>query len=170
MSLIDIIIIAIVVSFTLVSAAWGFIRQAIAVAGLVVGIWLAGLFGASLANTFGFLNNPQAAKGLAFVVIVLVVSGIASATASVLYFVAGLLFLGLLDHFLGAVLGFVQGILMCGVFLIGVITIWPDWSEQQLNDSFLANHLVGFLTVLPLLPAPQELKDLIENVRTLVKQ
>ena len=169
MSLIDIIIIAIVISFTLVSAAWGFIRQAIAVAGLVAGIWLAGIFGTTLANTFGFLNNPQAAKGLAFVVIVLVVSGIASAAASVLYFVAGLLFLGLMDHFLGAVLGFIQGILVCGVLLIGAMTIWPDWSQQQLNSSFLANHMVGFLTALPLLSAPQELKDLIENVRSLVK-
>ncbi|MBN9392686.1 MAG: CvpA family protein [Chloroflexi bacterium] len=169
MSLIDLIIIAIVISFTLVSAAWGFIRQAIAVAGLVAGIWLAGLFSTTLANAFGFLNNPQAAKGLAFVVIVLVVSGIASAAASVLYFVAGLLFLGLMDHFLGAVLGFIQGILVCGVLLIGAMTIWPDWSEQQLNGSFLANHMVGFLIALPLLPAPQELKDLIENVRSLVK-
>jgi membrane protein required for colicin V production len=169
MSLIDLIIIAIVISFTLVSAAWGFIRQVIAVAGLVAGIWLAGLFSTTLANAFGFLNNPQAAKGLAFVVIVLVVSGIASAAASVLYFVAGLLFLGLLDHFLGAVLGFIQGILVCGVLLIGAMAIWPDWSAQQLNGSFLANRMVGFLTALPLLPAPQELKDLIENVRSLVK-
>ena len=169
MSLLDIIIIAVLISFTLISAAWGFIRQAIAVAGLVAGIWLAGLFGNTLANTLGFLDNPQAAKGLAFVIIVLVVSGIASAAASVLYFVSGLLFLGLLDHFLGAVLGFVQGILMTGVLLVGAMTIWPDWSQQQLNQSFLANHLVGFLTALPLVPAPQELKDLIEKVRALVK-
>jgi hypothetical protein len=58
---------------------------------------------------------------------------------------------------------------MCGVVLIGAMTIWPDWSQAQLNGSFLANHLVGFLTALPLLSAPQELKDLIENVRSLVK-
>lgn len=169
MSLLDIIIITVLISFTLVSAAWGFIRQVIAVGGLIAGIWLAGMFGNTLANSFGFLNNPQTAKGVAFVVIVLVVSGIASAAASVVYFVAGLLFLGLLDHFLGAVLGFVQGILMIGVFLIGTMTIWPDWSQQQLNQSFLANHLVGFLTTLPLMSAPQELRDLIEKVRALVK-
>jgi membrane protein required for colicin V production len=169
MSLLDIIIIAILISFTLVSAAWGFIRQAIAVGGLIGGIWLAGMFSSGLANSFGFLNNPQAAKGLAFVVIVFVVSGIASAAASVIYFVAGLLFLGLLDHFLGAILGFVQGILMIGVFLIGAMTIWPDWSQQQLAQSFLANHLVGFLTAIPLLPAPQDLKDLIEKARVFVK-
>ncbi len=169
MSLLDIIIIAVLISFTLVSAAWGFIRQVIAVGGLIAGIWLAGIFGNTLANSFGFLDNPQAARGLAFVVIVLVVSGIASAAASVVYFVSGLLFLGLLDHFLGAILGFVQGILMTGVFLVGAMTIWPEWSQQQLNQSFLANHLVGFLTALPLLPAPQELKDFIEKARSLVK-
>lgn len=169
MSLLDIIIIAVLISFTLVSAAWGFIRQLIAVGGLIAGIWLAGIFGNTLANSFGFLDNPQAARGLAFVVIVLVVSGIASAAASVVYFVSGLLFLGLLDHFLGAILGFVQGILMTGVVLVGVMTIWPEWSQQQLNQSFLANRLVGFLTALPLLPAPQELKDFIEKARSLVK-
>jgi membrane protein required for colicin V production len=169
MSILDIIIIAVLISFTLVSAAWGFIRQIIAVGGLIAGIWLAGMFGGSLANSFGFLNNPQAAKGLAFVVIVLVVSGIASAAASVIYFVAGLLFLGLLDHVLGAVLGFVQGVLMIGVFLIGAMTLWPEWSQQQLNQSFLANHLVGFLTTLPLMSAPQDLKDFIEKARSFVK-
>jgi membrane protein required for colicin V production len=169
MSILDIIIIAVLISFTLVSAAWGFIRQIIAVGGLIAGIWLAGMFSASLANSFGFLNNPQAAKGLAFVVIVLVVSGIASAAASVIYFVTGLLFLGLLDHVLGAVLGFVQGVLMVGVFLIGAMTLWPEWSQQQLNQSFLANHLVGFLTILPLMSAPQDLKDFIEKARSFVK-
>lgn len=169
MSLLDIIIIGVLISFTLISAAWGFIRQVIALGGLIVGIWLAGVFGTSLANAFGFLNNPQAAKGLAFVVIVLVVSGIASAAASIIYFVAGLLFLGLLDHFLGALLGFIQGILMVGVILIGVMTIWPEWSQQQLSQSFLANQLAGFLTAVPLLTAPQELKDFIEKVRSLVK-
>lgn len=169
MSLLDILIIAVLISFTLVSAAWGFVRQIIAVGGLVAGIWLAGMFGSSLANSFGFLNNPQAAKGLAFVVIVLVVSGIASAAASLVYFVAGLLFLGLLDHVLGAFLGFVQGILMIGVFLIGAMTLWPEWSQQQLNQSFLANQLVGFLTTLPLMAAPQDLKDFIEKARSFVK-
>jgi hypothetical protein len=58
---------------------------------------------------------------------------------------------------------------MIGVFLIGAMTIWPDWSQQQLAQSFLANHLVGFLTAIPLLPAPQDLKDLIEKARVFVK-
>ena len=165
MSLLDIIIIAIVVSFTLVSAAWGVIRQVIAVGGLIVGILLASALDTTVAGWLGFLNNPPVAKGVAFVGIVLIVSAAASIVASILYFVSGLLFLGLFDHLLGAMLGFVQGVLMIGVFLVAALTISPDWTQQQLAQSFLANQAVGALTSLTLLLAPQELKDLVQNAR-----
>lgn len=166
MSALDVILIGIILSFTLVSAVWGVIRQVIALGGLVVGIWLASVVNVSVANSLTFVNNPSVAKGLAFVLVVLGVSLVASLVASILYFVTGLLFLGWLDHVLGAVLGFVQAILMSGIFLVAALTIFPDWTQQQLNQSSLANQLAGTLTSLTLLLAPQDLKQIVEQART----
>ena len=165
MSILDIITIGIVISFTLVSAAWGLIRQVIAVGGLFIGLWLGGVLNPTVAGWLGFVNDPAVAKGLAFVIVVLVVSTLASVIASVLYFVAGLLFLGWLDHVLGAFLGFIQGIVMLGVFLVAALSLFPDWTHQQLTQSFLANQMVGPLTSLALVVAPQDLKHIIEQAR-----
>jgi membrane protein required for colicin V production len=163
MSILDILTITIVVSFTLASAAWGFVRQVIAVGGLLVGLWLASAFNTTVAGWLGFIDDPAVAKGLAFVLVVFVVSTIASLVASVLYFMVGLLFLGWLDHLLGAFLGFVQGVLMLGVFMIAALTMFPDWTQQQLPQSFIANQLVGGLTNIALVVAPQDLKHIVQQ-------
>ena len=164
MSLLDLIIISILVFCTLISAAWGFIRQVIAVGGLLIGIWLAGTFDTTVAGSLGFITDPKLAKGVAFVIIVLVVSAIASIIASVLYFMAGLLFLGLFDHLLGAFLGFIQGVLFVGIFLVATLTIWPDWTKQQLAQSTIADKVVDPLTSVTLVLAPQDLKDFIQHL------
>ncbi len=156
-------IIALVLAFTLVSAAWGVIRQAIAVGGLIFGLILAANLSEPISKWFGFINNPQVARGVVFILIVVIISSIASAIATVLYFVSGLLFLGLFDHLLGAFLGFVQGVLAVGILLIAGLLIFPDWMNQQLNVSVIANKLVQPVSDLALLVAPQDLKDLIHT-------
>ncbi len=169
MSLLDIIIIVLIIAFTIAGGAWGLIRQAIAVGGLIVGLILAGQLSPSLAPALGFINNPPVAKGLAFVAIVILVSIIASVLASVLYFAAGLLFLGLFDHLLGAVLGFIQGWLAVGVGLVAGVELFPAWTLEQLQLSFLANKVFGVVSGLALLFAPQELKDAIKVISDQLK-
>lgn len=163
MSFLDILIISLVVSFSLVGAVWGVIRQVIALGGLLVGIWLASTFNSNVAAMLGVINNPQVARGVAFILIVIGVSFVASLIASILYFVVGLLFLGWLDHLLGAGLGFIQGLLSVGIVLVGLLTLSPDWTQQQLAQSFLADKVASGLTGLTLLPAPPELKEIIER-------
>lgn len=166
MSTLDIIILTILISFTVASALWGIIRQVIAIAGLIIGILLAGAYSDQFAGIFGFINNPQAAKGLAYVLIVALVSALASTLASILYFVAGLLFLGVVDHALGAFLGLVQGVIVAGVFLVAALSVAPDWTQSQLATSQFSGHLSGFLTNVALLPAPLDLKEFIDRVAT----
>jgi membrane protein required for colicin V production len=163
MSLLDLILIGIVISFTLVSAAWGVVRQGIAIAGLVLGLIFAGQLSEPLSKALGFIDNPAAARGVAFLIIVIGFSLTASIIASILYFVVGLLFLGPLDHLLGALLGFIQGILAIGVFLVGGMLIAPDWMTQQLQTSVIAEKLVKPMTDLALLVAPSDLKDMIQT-------
>jgi membrane protein required for colicin V production len=169
MSTLDILMAVVLVVCILASAFWGAIRQVIAVGGLLVGLWLAGAYNEQVAGYLSFLNDSQAQRGLAFVLIVVLVSVVASAIASVLYFVSGLLFFGVFDHLAGAVLGLFQGVIMMGVFLVGTITLFPQWSQQQLNQSIIANHLAGGFTSLALLVAPPELKATIQQALTLAR-
>ena len=66
MNVLDIVIIGLIISFTLVSAAWGLIRQALAVAGLILGLLLAGTLNEPVSKFLGFIDNPTVAKGVAF--------------------------------------------------------------------------------------------------------
>lgn len=165
MSTLDLILIGVVLAFTLVSAAWGILRQAIAVVGLVIGIIVAGAYSEQIASWFGFISDKNVAVGVAYIVIVAVISTLFSIVASVLYFAVGLLFLGPLDHALGAVLGFVQGILAVGVILVGGALIFPTWMQEQIRQSFIADKLVEPLTNLALLVAPPNIKEIIQAVK-----
>jgi membrane protein required for colicin V production len=162
MSVLDIIIIAVVIGCTVTSAAWGLVRQVIAVGGLILGLVLAGMFSPQLANVLGFVNDPVLARGVAFVIIVVVIGLIASVIASVLYFMVGLLFLGWLDALLGAALGFLQGWLLVGVLMVGGVVFFQTWMSEQLQQSLIANKVFGILSQLALIFAPEDLKKLIE--------
>jgi membrane protein required for colicin V production len=165
MSTLDLILIGIVLAFTLVSAAWGVVRQAIAVVGLIIGIMLAGAYSEQIGSWFGFIGDKPTATGVAYILIIVVISSAFSIVASVLYFVVGLLFLGLLDHALGAVLGFVQGVLAVGVILVGGSLIFPTWMNEQISKSALADKIIDPLTNLALLVAPQNIKEIIQAVK-----
>jgi membrane protein required for colicin V production len=165
MSTLDLILIGVVLAFTLVSAAWGVVRQAIAVVGLIVGIMVAGAYGEQVGSWLGFISDKQTAVGIAYIAIVIVISSIFSIIASVLYFVVGLLFLGILDHALGAVLGFVQGILAVGVILVGGSLIFPTWMNEQLEQSALADKIIDPLTNIALLVAPSDIKEIIQAIK-----
>lgn len=169
MSLLDIILIAVVLSFTVVSAAWGVVRQVIALGGLILGLILAGSLSPQLGPSLGFISDPAVARGVAFVIIVIVVSLIASTIASVLYFAVGLLFLGWLDALLGAALGFIQGWIAVGVIMVGTVFLFPTWTVEQLQQSFLASKLFVVLSSLALIFAPQQLKDAIQVVANQLK-
>ncbi|NWJ96828.1 MAG: CvpA family protein [Chloroflexi bacterium] len=160
MNILDILVIAIVIGFTIASAAWGLIRQVIALGGLILGMVLAGMFSSQLANLLGFVSDPVIARGVAYMIIIIGVSLIASVIASVLYFMANLLFLGWLDALLGAALGFLQGWLAVGVLLVGAVVFFQTWTTEQLQQSFIASKVFGLLSQLALIFAPEDLKSL----------
>lgn len=162
MSVLDIIIIAVLISFTAVSAVWGMTREIIAVGGLIVGIVVAGILDEAVANDLAFITDPTVARGVAFVLIVLVFSLLSSVIASILYFLIGLLFLGPLDHFLGAALGLIQGMLAVAVILVGAVVIFPTWTQDQLHQSVISNNLVGPLSSAAVIFAPAPLKNAVE--------
>jgi membrane protein required for colicin V production len=151
---VDIFFLVVVLLFSALGFYWGFIRQVLSLAGLLTGIVLASRYGASVANLLTpFVHSDTVASSLGFIIVLLAVSAVASLLASMLRRFVGLLFLGWLDHIGGALLGFIQAILLC-VVLVAVAATFPNalWADSLRNSQFALALLRGFGFILALLP------------------
>lgn len=150
----DIAILAMLGIFTLLGVYWGLIRQVLALAGLVVGIIVAGRYSANVADWLSsFIADPVVANAIGFIGLLLLVSSIASLIASLLHTFVGLLFFSWLDHLLGGILGLVQALISAAAILIGMITFpLPLWASA-VDSSIFAGAILRIGTLLtPLLP------------------
>jgi membrane protein required for colicin V production len=140
--------------FTLLGAYWGVIRQVLSIVGLLVGVAMAGRFGPDVAVWLSsFVEDPTFAGALGFILVLVLVSAAASVIASVLRLFAGLLFLGWLDHLLGAVLGLAQAVLAGAAILIGLVVFpQPAWSEAVATSTLAEPVLRAGALLAPLLP------------------
>lgn len=122
---------------------WGIIRQVLAVVGLIVGIMVAGRYGATVADWLSsFVTDPVVAGALGFLGLVMLVSSIASFIASILHSFVGLLFLGWLDHLLGGLLGLLQAGIACAILVVAMVNFpLPLW-RNAISDSRLAEPLL----------------------------
>ncbi len=152
MSWLDIILIIILIIPTLVGLKAGIVKILLSLAGIVVGVVLAGRFSESLAGVLPFISDPGWARVAAFAIIVIVVMIIASILAAMIKWAASAFLLGWVNRLGGAVLGFVVGAIFCGALL----TMWVKFLGigEAVSGSALANILLdGFPIVLALLPA-----------------
>ncbi|HYP21328.1 MAG TPA: CvpA family protein [Chloroflexia bacterium] len=159
MNWVDITILGLVTGSTLLGLFWGLIRQLISVGGLVGGIFFAGRFYGQAAELLhgpdggGLVADPNLARITGFAAIVILFSLLLGAIGSVLRMALNLLFLGWLDHVLGALLGLITSLALV-MSLLAVATVFPapDLSES-IMDSWVAQGLNNFVPVLlPLLP------------------
>lgn len=151
---VDIFFLVILLLFSALGFYWGFIRQVLSLAGLLTGIVLASRYGASLADSLlPFVRNDTVANSLGFIIVLLAVSAIASLLASLLRSFVGLLFLGWLDHLIGALLGLIQAVLLSTV-LVAVAATFPNavWADALRSSQFALGLLRAFGFVLALLP------------------
>ncbi len=152
MSWLDIILIIILIIPTLIGLKIGVIKALLSLAGIVVGVVLAGRYSDSLAGVLPFISDSGWAKIVAFAIIVIVVMIIASVLAAVIKWFASAILLGWVNRLGGAVLGFIVGAVFCGALL----TMWVKFLGigDAVAGSALANVLLdGFPIVLALLPA-----------------
>lgn len=136
MSGIDITILAVVLFCGIMGLYWGIIRQVLAIVGFVAGLILAVTYERDVADLLSsWVTDDTVARIIAFIVIMLAVSGAVSLIASLLHKLAGLLFLGWVDHLAGAVLGLVQGAFICATVLIVGAAIpnplWLPWIQSS---------------------------------------
>ena len=159
MNWVDIAILVSVGVSTLMGLFWGLIRQVIAITGLIGGIFFAGRFYEPIAEFLhaadgrGLVADPNWARIIAFVLVMVGFSVLLGMAASVLRIAANLLFLGWLDNLLGGLLGLVMSIILV-IALVTVVTMFPvDGLSEDVRQSRVAQALTGLVpVVLGMLP------------------
>ncbi len=153
-------VIAIIVLSVLLAVFRGVVREIAALAGGAAALILSGLFAQQLAQWLPAALSPMLRAVIAYLVIflgVLLLSGLAGVLLAKLFRVAGL---GFTDRAVGALFGFVRGVLIVfvGVMLAGLTSLpkEPLWREAALSGP----AETAVLAARPALP-----KDLAQRIR-----
>ena len=152
MNWVDIVILVVVAVATFIGLKIGIIKAALSLAGIIVGVVLAGRFYGALGERLTFIPQENIAKAAAFAIILIGVMIIAAVLAVVLKRFLSAVMLGWVNHLGGAVFGLVLGAILCGALL----TIWVNFlgMPEIIKESNLAIILHDrFPAVLGLLPA-----------------
>ncbi|MGA3094218.1 MAG: CvpA family protein [Dehalococcoidales bacterium] len=153
MNWLDILILVSLAASVIGGLATGFVRGAVNLAGLILGIVLAGRFYETLGGRISFIHNTDIANAVAFVVIIVVAMILAGLVGGLLRKIISGIMLGWLDHLLGAVLGLFIGAVSLGALLVLWVKFSPG-SAGVVSSSVLAKILLdNFPLVLNLLPS-----------------
>jgi len=129
----------------------GIIKMALTLAGLVVGIFLAGRYYVPFSQHLTLIHQASLARVAAFAIIFIGVMVVAILLARLLGWAASAMMLGWANHLGGGILGFVVGALFCGAFL----AMWVKFlgMTEAIAKSIIAPILLNqFPRVLALLP------------------
>jgi len=151
MNWLDIVIIVVAVLLGLAGLRQGIIKTVFGIAGLIVGIVLAGRYYDELA---ALLSSSGAtwANIAAYVIILIATLIVAGVVGSLVAKLVHLVLLGWLDRLVGCVLGVFIGGLLCAAVLAIVVKYYPG-TEAVISQSGLAKFLMeGFPLLLALLP------------------
>lgn len=150
MNPLDIILIVLLFVPTFIGFRKGVIKAVLYLAGLLLGIVLAGNFYQPVSRIFGFIAKGNAAYILAFILILVLVMVAAFFLARLLKSVISSVMLGWVDNFGGALLGFLFGFL----FLGSILAIWVKlFGSGLVTESFTGRFMLDYFPlVLGLLP------------------
>ncbi|MBA7642660.1 hypothetical protein ES703_50360 [subsurface metagenome] len=148
----DIVILVVIAVATFGGLLIGLIAAALSLAGIIVGVVLAGRYYLPFSQQLGFIPEESIAQVVAFAIILVGVMIIAVALALFLRWAFSLIKLGWIDRIGGAVLGLAMGAILCGAFLAMWVTFVG--AGATITGSVLASILLDhFPIVLGLLPA-----------------
>ena len=151
MNWLDIVILVVLVLAIFFGLRIGIIKAVLSLAGLIIGVILAGRFYVPLSEQLGFITHAGAAKIVAFAIILFGVMIIAGVLASLLKWAASVMMLGWVNRLGGALFGLVLGATLCGALL----ATWVKFLgiEGIIVESTLARILLDYFPlVLALLP------------------
>ncbi len=151
MNWLDIAIIAVTAIAIFLGLRMGIIKAVLSLAGLIVGVILAGRYYEVLAEQLAFIPQASVAKIVAFAIILVGIMVVAGVLASLMKWIASVAMLGWVNRLGGAVFGLVLGAIFCGALLATWVKFFGV--TAAIGESNLAPILVDRLPmVLALLP------------------
>ncbi|MBI4296348.1 MAG: CvpA family protein [Chloroflexi bacterium] len=151
MNWLDIILVIILALFTILGLKNGLIKMGLFLAGVLIGLVLAGKYYAPLGEKLTYVFDAGIAKIIAFGLILLAVMVAAHLITRLLHWLTSLVMLGWVDHLGGAAFGLVIGAVLGGAGLAAWIKFLG--MNSAIQDSGLAAVLLGYLPIaLALLP------------------
>ena len=151
MNWLDIVLLVAIALATVAGLGIGIIRAALSLAGLILGLVLAGHYYIPFSQVLDAVLQPGVAKVVAFIIILAAVMVAAAFLAMFLRRGASAIKLGWADRLGGAIFGLAMGAIFCG----GLLAIWVKFfgSADAITESTLARLLLDRLPlVLALLP------------------
>jgi len=151
MNWLDIIIIVGIAAATFGGLKVGIIKAVLSLAGLIIGVILAGRYYEPLSEQLTFISQPILANVVAFAIIFIGVGLVAAVAARLLKWVTSLVMLGWVNHLGGAVFGFLLGAVLWGA----ILAIWIKFfgAGGTMAESSIAAILIDrFPLVLALFP------------------
>ncbi len=152
MNWLDIVILVVLAIAVVVGLKFGLIKMVLLLAGIIVGVVLAGHYAGPLGERLTFISSAGVAKGVAFAIIMIAVLVAAAIAAALLTWAARLVMLGWVNRLGGAILGLFLGAFFCGALL----AMWVHFlgMAQVIANSAIATVLLDRLPmVLVLLPS-----------------
>lgn len=152
MNWLDIVILVAIAMATFLGLRMGLIKAVLSLAGLIIGVVLAGHYYNPFSQQLPFIPQASIAKVVAFAIILIGVMIIAAVLARLLTWAAKVIMLGWVNHLGGAVFGLLLGVIFCSALL----AMWVNFvgMEGAIAESTLAPILLDrFPMVLALLPA-----------------
>jgi len=151
------IVLAIIIAVTvIIGLVKGLIRELIGVAAAVGGFVLAGTYYQKAADMLGrIIHNTLAAKFLGYLLILIVVL----AVGALLSYILSKLLKGtiqVINHFLGGVFGCIEGLLIGGALVFGLLAFPVD--RAAVSESRVAPYCYGLTKAIVSL-VPDELKN-----------
>ncbi|MFH1638897.1 MAG: CvpA family protein [Chloroflexota bacterium] len=151
MNWLDTVILVVLAVFVFAGLKSGLIKTVFSLAGLIIGVILAGRFYSLLAPRLTFTTDENIANIAAFVIIFFVILIAATILSNVLTKIASAILLGWVNHLAGGAFGLLMGAIICAALL----AVWVKWrgpSPIVIGSPLAATLLDKLPLILSLLP------------------
>lgn len=141
MNWLDFVIIIVLIVSGISGAKNGLVKSVLGLAGVVVGIVLAGRYYHGLADKLTFIHTIYIAEAVAFAIILVATMIVAGIVASIIHHAVHWAMLGLVDR-LG---GFIFGAALSAFFVAGVLTLLAKFNIVSMAGTIKGSGLAAFL-------------------------
>jgi membrane protein required for colicin V production len=151
MNWLDLVILVLLIISAIAGLVSGLIKSLFSLAGLILGVVLAGRFYVALAENLGFISNDNGARIVAFIIIFVGVMIIAAILGVFFTKLVSTILLGWLNRLLGAFFSVILG----AIFIGAILAVWVKFAgpNSAITGSVIASFLLDrFPLVLGLLP------------------